>query len=281
MRMHSIVALFTVPHIPPEMSGQVAVVSLAVAVLLSSGYRTPIMNHEGFQVLALTLGSICGVAVVAGILICIPDLISASDRSRHRGRGRARHRTQRGNKNNSNRPQPPSSKERLNQNDYPSSSLPTKSISSHSAMTNSRKKSPSMPPSTTTSRNSKGANMNPTSTPDLVPVSKEKIQRKPILRRYSSPPSLPLQESTSQLSLNTIAERKLENLMDYEDYWWRELDSRTQYCALILGYTPSTWDDDFELEDLDCEEWDWDEMTKEQKAAAIHFGYDEESWTDN
>jgi hypothetical protein len=66
--------------------------------------------------------------------------------------------------------------------------------------------------------------------------------------------------------------------MDYDDYWWRELDSRTQYYALILGYTQATWDDDFDLDDLPCEDWDWDEMTLEQRAAAQHFGYDKESW---
>ena len=68
--------------------------------------------------------------------------------------------------------------------------------------------------------------------------------------------------------------------MDFDDYWWRELDSRTQYYALILGYTQVTWDDDFDIEELPCEDWDWDEMTKEQKAAAQHFGYTEETWSD-
>eukprot|EP00531_Pseudo-nitzschia_arenysensis_P013210 CAMPEP_0116126614 /NCGR_PEP_ID=MMETSP0329-20121206/6422_1 /TAXON_ID=697910 /ORGANISM="Pseudo-nitzschia arenysensis, Strain B593" /LENGTH=196 /DNA_ID=CAMNT_0003620701 /DNA_START=273 /DNA_END=865 /DNA_ORIENTATION=+ len=79
---------------------------------------------------------------------------------------------------------------------------------------------------------------------------------------------------------NPIAERKLEDLMDYDEFYWGELDSRTQYCALILGYTPATWDEDFDLDDLICEDWDWDEMTKEQKAAAQHFGYTKETWSD-
>ncbi len=69
--------------------------------------------------------------------------------------------------------------------------------------------------------------------------------------------------------------------MDYADCYWRELDSRTQYYALIMGYTQRTWDKDFELDDLVCEDWDWDEMTKEQKAAATHFGYNEETWNED
>jgi len=68
--------------------------------------------------------------------------------------------------------------------------------------------------------------------------------------------------------------------MDFDDYWWRELDSRTQYYALILGYTQATWDDDYELDDLPCEDWDWDEMTTEQQAAAQHFGYTQATWDD-
>ena len=98
-------------------------------------------------------------------------------------------------------------------------------------------------------------------------------------RRYSSPPSLPSQTSTlSQYCLNPIVENKLE---DSYDYWWDELDSRTQYYALILGYTQVTWDADYELDDLPCEDWYWDEMTKEQKAAAQHFGYSKETWVDD
>ena len=92
--------------------------------------------------------------------------------------------------------------------------------------------------------------------------------------------SLPSQRTLSQDCLHPIKERKLEDLPDYDDDWWYELDSRTQYYALILGYTQVTWDEDHELDELPCEDWYWDEMTIEQRAAVQHFGYNKETWTD-
>ena len=92
--------------------------------------------------------------------------------------------------------------------------------------------------------------------------------------RDASPVSNPNNHS-SQQNLNSIEEKELE---DEWDYWWHELDSKTKYYALILGYTQYTWDNDYELEDLPCEDWDWEEMTSEQKAAAQYFGCTEDNW---
>ena len=75
--------------------------------------------------------------------------------------------------------------------------------------------------------------------------------------------------------MTAIEEHKME---DEFDYWWDELDSQTQYYALLLGYTPQLWDADYELEDLECEDLSWDELTKEQQQAAIFFGYTEGEW---
>ena len=319
--MPSPVALISVPQILLGKPGHVAVVSLAATIVFSSGIRPPIINHEALQVLALTIGSILAVAVVAGVLICIPDFVNGTHRSRHRRRGRARHRTRHGQNSNGNGDGNGSgdvnvngsgnqfrrssrSRERLNQNDYPHPSSTVKSYSSNTTATSSsRKETPSMPPLPTTPRtnnsssnNNRNSNRNSnsnsgssqpprTNTNDVTANFKTTPGRVPVSidsqRRNSSPPCLPSQAaSLSQYCLNPIVERKLEDLLDYDDYWWRELDSRTQYYALILGYTQVTWDDDFELDDLPCEDWDWDEMTKEQKAAAHHFGYDEATWTD-
>jgi hypothetical protein len=68
---------------------------------------------------------------------------------------------------------------------------------------------------------------------------------------------------------------------DEYDYWWEELDSQTQYFALLLGYTPQLWDADYELEDLECEDLSWEELTKEQQAAATFFGYTEQEWDED
>mmetsp|Transcript_5285 Transcript_5285/g.11057 ORF Transcript_5285/g.11057 Transcript_5285/m.11057 type:complete len:278 (+) Transcript_5285:251-1084(+) len=265
---------------PPK---RIAGAILAVIAACSTSYGKALLNHEAFQVLALTLASIVSVSIVAGILICIPDTMNGRHRSRtRRSRGRRRHRTRHHNIQNYRRSS--RSRERLNQNEYPSSSSTTiKSVSSDTTTTtSSRKKAPSMPPLPITPRMSgsgSGSNKK-NNTPGRVPVSGPSAQRTASPRRYSSPPSLPSQAQLSHFCLNPIVERKLEDLMDYDDYWWRELDSRTQYYALILGYTQMTWDDDFDIDDLPCEDWDWDEMTKEQKAAAVHFGYNEETWTD-
>ena len=261
--MPSIIHLFTVPQIPIGKPGHVVLVSLVATIMFSSGYRTPIINREAIQVLFLTIGSILAVAVVAGILICIPEFVNGGHDSRrhHRRRGRGRQRTRYGNNNNKRLDQ---SMERLNQNEYPSFSTNARSSSPNTISNSSRKKSPSMPPLSSQPRG-------------RAPVTP--TQRNRSKRRLSSPPSLPSQESLSHI-LNPIAERKLEDLMDFDDYWWRELDSRTQYYALILGYTQATWDDDYELDDLPCEDWDWDEMTTEQQAAAQHFGYTQATWDD-
>jgi len=272
-RMQSAIALLVIPHIPKGMSGQIAVASVVATICLFSGYTAPIMNHEAFQVLALTIFSIVAVAVVAGILICIPDFVDGNHRTRRRGRGRTR--TRQGNNSNNSR-QSNWFRERLNQNNYPSAST-TKSQSMNSTTSASRKKTPSMPPLSPAGTSGGSTSKN---APGRVPVSGLSTPRKISPRRFSSPPALPSPTNPSQYSLNPIVERKLEDLMDYDDYWWRELDSRTQYYALILGYTQVTWDDDFELDDLPCEDWDWEEMTKEQKAAAQHFGYTRESWSE-
>lgn len=218
----------------------------------------------------MTLGSIVSVAVAAALLICIPDLLHGNNKSRRRGRERTRHRSSRRSKAGSSQSQR-SSKEGCNHSEY-------QIHSTDCLVTSSRGKTPSLPPLSTQSRNVRVVNSK--STTSLHPVSSKQAHRTPPLRRYSSPPCLPLQDSNSQQSLNPIAERKLEDLMDYDEFYWGELDSRTQYCALILGYTPATWDEDFDLDDLICEDWDWDEMTKEQKAAAQHFGYTKETWSD-
>mmetsp|Transcript_24146 Transcript_24146/g.52904 ORF Transcript_24146/g.52904 Transcript_24146/m.52904 type:complete len:158 (-) Transcript_24146:818-1291(-) len=157
-------------------------------------------------------------------------------------------------------------------------------------MNSSRQKSPSMPPLPIRSRaNNSSSNIddsnaaNYDNTPGRVPVSStssaQRSSKSP--RRHSLPPSLPSQALTQNSNcLNPIVERKLEDLMDFDDYWWRELDSRTQYYALILGYTVAAWDEDLSLDDLPCEDWDWEDMTNEQKAAAQHFGYSQETWED-
>lgn len=80
---------------------------------------------------------------------------------------------------------------------------------------------------------------------------------------------------SSTPSLNSISENHME---DEFDIWWHELDSQTQYFALLLGYTPKTWDADCELEDLECEDWDWNQLTTEQQAAATYFGYSQRDW---
>mmetsp|Transcript_15874 Transcript_15874/g.32821 ORF Transcript_15874/g.32821 Transcript_15874/m.32821 type:complete len:258 (+) Transcript_15874:171-944(+) len=256
------------------MQGQVGLVSLTIPVgaLLFSGYGTWIINHQTVQVLALSLGSITAVAVSAAILICIPDLINGSYPSRRRGRTRRRN----NHKNKTNSSQSQRSKEGSNQSDYQSTST-TQSQPCNSFANSSRKKTPSLPPLSTQNRNTRVVNSK--STTSLHLVSGKQAHRTPPARRYSSPPCL-LQKENSQRSLNPIVERKLEDMMAYDDFYWVELDSRTQYFALILGYTPATWDEDLDLDDLVCEDWDWDEMTKEQKAAAQHFGYTEDTWDD-
>lgn len=135
------------------------------------------------------------------------------------------------------------------------------------------KKVPSLPPRPSHPRTTNSNYFNYNSTTGRVRSSNSRY------RRYSSPPSLG-RSLSQQSTLNPIAERRLEDLPDYDDYWWRELDSRTKYYALILGYTQPTWDEDHELYDLICEDWYWDEMTKEQKAAAQYFGYTKETWND-
>mmetsp|Transcript_6652 Transcript_6652/g.16359 ORF Transcript_6652/g.16359 Transcript_6652/m.16359 type:complete len:255 (-) Transcript_6652:581-1345(-) len=246
---------------PFGIPGQIAVASLTAVILCSSTGSSSFLKHEALQVLGLTLVSIVGVAVVAVILIAIPDFVNGRHRSHHRGRKRERGRLRTRQDGQINyRRQMSRSRERFNQNDYPSSASATsKSVSSQSTSSSSRKKNPSMPP------------LNFKNTPGRVPINNS-------VRRFSSPPRLSSQSSLSQYCLNPIAERKLEDLLDYDDYWWRELDSRTQYYALILGYTQVTWDDDFDIEEMPCEDWDWDEMTNEQKAAAQHFGYTKETW---
>ena len=82
--------------------------------------------------------------------------------------------------------------------------------------------------------------------------------------------------SSNMNALVPIVEGKEEDGMF--DYWWYELDSKTKYFALILGYTEITWDQDKQLEDLSCEDLDWDELTEEQKEAARYFGYDQDTW---
>ena len=105
------------------------------------------------------------------------------------------------------------------------------------------------------------------------------LQPHPIREAANKPQRLqrpsPQAKPKHQSSLNPIVERKLE---DEYDYWWYELDSKTQNYAMILGYTQYTWDNDYELEDLPCEDWYWDEMTEEEKAAAQHFGYSKDEW---
>lgn len=83
---------------------------------------------------------------------------------------------------------------------------------------------------------------------------------------------------SSSPPLQSIQEQIRE---DQFDCWWDELDSQTQYYALILSYTKETWDRDFELEDLPCEDWYWEEMSQEQKTAAAYFGYSEETWDED
>jgi hypothetical protein len=100
-------------------------------------------------------------------------------------------------------------------------------------------------------------------------------QQQSILYRRPSHSSQQQPLRSSVPSLNSILEHQLE---DQFDCWWKELDSQTQYFALLLGYTPQTWDADLELEDLECEEWEWNDLTPEQQAAAIYFGYTQQEW---
>lgn len=254
-----------------DMAVQVGLALLAVPVgaFLLSGLGCHIIHHQTIQVLAMTLASIIAVAVAAAFLICIPDFLHGSNKPRRRERGRTRCRSSRRSKASSQSQQ--SSKEGCNHSEH-------QIHSTDCLATSSRGKTPSMPPLPIDPRSARLVNSK--STTGLHQVSSKQTHRTLPARRYSSPPCLPLQDSNSQHSLNPIAERKLEDLSDYDEFYWRELDSRTQYYALILGYTPATWDDDFDLDDLICEDWDWDEMTKEQKAAAQHFGYTEETWSD-
>ena len=266
----------TTANFDSNMAGQVAVASLAIVIALSSGYGTQIMNNEAFQVFALSVGSILAVAVAASILICIPDLLHARNRSRRQGRRRGtRHRGQKGSKSSKR-------KERVIPKDTSSNTsvLTHHSQSTHStlSMNSSTKKSPLMTPLTPQSRYNRPPSTK--GTPSLVSVSDDSTRCKPLPRQFGSAPSLQRHESSASLqSLDPIAEHKGEE--DYVDCYWRELDSRTQYYALIMGYTQRTWDKDFDLDDLVCEDWDWDEMTKEQKAAATHFGYNKETWNED
>ncbi|KAG7348920.1 hypothetical protein IV203_011517 [Nitzschia inconspicua] len=107
----------------------------------------------------------------------------------------------------------------------------------------------------------------------LQPIPEKSFQRPTLHRRRSSSSLLP--PRTSSPCLNSITEGQME---DEFDIWWRELDSQTKYFALLLGYTQKTWDEDYELEDLECENFYWDELTPEQQAAAIYFGCDPNEW---
>lgn len=261
---------------PSGMMGQSVVACLAVLIALSSRYRSSIINNEAFQVFLLSLASILAVAIAASILICLPDVLNGRKRSRRQGRRReSRHRSQRGSKSSK-------KKERVILKECSSNSSvlshPSQSTHSTISMNSSTKKSPSTPPLTSQSRYNRFTNTK--STPSLVSASDDSTRRKPLQRQFNSTPSLH-DSSASLQNLNPIAEHKREDRMDFADCYWRELDSRTQYYALIMGYTQSTWDRDFELDDLVCEDWDWDEMTKEQKAAATHFGYNRETWDDD
>ena len=88
------------------------------------------------------------------------------------------------------------------------------------------KKVPSLPPRPSHPRTTNSNYFNYNSTTGRVRSSNSRY------RRYSSPPSLG-RSLSQQSTLNPIAERRLEDLPDYDDYWWRELDSRYGYNCLV------------------------------------------------
>jgi hypothetical protein len=62
------------------------------------------------------------------------------------------------------------------------------------------------------------------------------------------------------------------------DVDWNELDETTQKHATTLTWTQELWDDDYDIEDLECNNWYWKDMTEEQKEAARYFGYTRITW---
>mmetsp|Transcript_31650 Transcript_31650/g.35437 ORF Transcript_31650/g.35437 Transcript_31650/m.35437 type:complete len:335 (+) Transcript_31650:48-1052(+) len=308
---------------PLSILGHFVVVSFAVIISYFSGCYRSLISYEVFQVLALSLGSIIGVAIVAGVLIYIPDVIDGRIRSENDKKNRKRDRRNRNHRNSHHHHNRGRTLHRSGDQDHglshnSNNNSNSKNLHKHSTTTtwgggsaskikyssSSHVTSSLLPPRPSQPRTINSNNYNTNIITDRVyhqlssnyrqrsrsrsrslssrsgSGSSSSSSRNSNKRRYSSPPSLPSQRSLSQDCLNPIKERKLEDLPDYDDDWWYELDSRTQYCALILGYTQVTWDEDHELDELPCEDWYWDEMTIEQRAAAQHFGYNKETWTD-
>lgn len=73
------------PATPSTLSilGHSVVVSFAVIISYFSGCYRSLISYEVFQVLAMCLGSIIGVTIVAGVLIYIPDVIDGRIHSKN------------------------------------------------------------------------------------------------------------------------------------------------------------------------------------------------------
>lgn len=81
--------------------------------------------------------------------------------------------------------------------------------------------------------------------------------------------------NASESTASTEEMKTSNSNVNYEDYDWKELPSRVQKAAELLGYNKRLWNRNLEPPSADL---DWDDLSREEQRCASIIGFNRETW---